>query len=64
MADLATLGSRLALPPGWEYQVGVLDRDLVLSAEGVAHLVQDDLTNSYQRMEAGERASGESAVGK
>jgi hypothetical protein len=28
----------------------VLDRDLVLRAEGTAHVLQDDLENSYQRV--------------
>ena len=52
LEDLLTLDSRLDLPAGWRYQVVMLDRDLVLSAAGVAHLVQDDLNNSYQRIEA------------
>ncbi|HVU14589.1 MAG TPA: hypothetical protein VHD90_25105 [Phototrophicaceae bacterium] len=51
MTDLATLADRLKLPSGWKYQVVVLDHDLTLSAHGVAHLVQDDLDNSYQRIE-------------
>ena len=51
MADLATLGDRLRLPPGWKYQVVTLTSDLTLSANGVAHLVQDEFDNSYQRIE-------------
>lgn len=51
MADLATLGARLTLPEGWTYQVVTLESDLILSARGVAHLIQDDLGNSYQRIE-------------
>ena len=46
-----TLGDRLKLPTGWKYQVVTLDKDLVLSANGVAHLTQDDFDNSYQRIE-------------
>ncbi|MBX3085326.1 MAG: hypothetical protein KF716_27075 [Anaerolineae bacterium] len=49
--DLPTLATRLKLPEGWKYQEVKLDNDLVLSARGVAHLIQDDLINSYQRIE-------------
>lgn len=47
--DLAALGSRLQLPPGWRYRAIKLDRDLVLRASGTAHVLQDELQNSYQR---------------
>jgi hypothetical protein len=50
MADLKNLATRLRLPPGWQYRTRVLDRDLVLRAEGTAHVLQDDLENSYQRV--------------
>lgn len=50
--DLPTLGDQLKLPKGWVFQTVELDHDLVLTANGVAHLVQDDLSNSYQRIES------------
>ena len=50
MADLKNLATRLRLPAGWQYRTRVLDRDLVLRAEGTAHVLQDDLENSYQRV--------------
>jgi hypothetical protein len=47
--DLPKLGARLKLPKGWRYQVHTLTADYTLTANGTAHLVQDDLFNSYQR---------------
>jgi len=55
--DLPKLGDRLKLPKGWVFQSELLDHDLVLTANGVAHLVQDDLSNSYQRIEAADLTS-------
>jgi metal-sulfur cluster biosynthetic enzyme len=51
MEDLPTLGDRLKLPDGWTYREVILDQDMTLSANGVAHLIQDDFQNSYQRIE-------------
>jgi hypothetical protein len=51
LESLDTLAARLKLPKGWKYQVVTLDKDLILSANGVAHLIQDDFYNSYQRLE-------------
>lgn len=48
-ADLATLGDRLKLPAGWKYQVRIPDKDLVMETSGTAHVLQDELENSYQR---------------
>ena len=46
--DLQTLAKTLKLPPGWKYRVKVLDRDLTIKAvNGNAHIVQDDLENTY-----------------
>ncbi len=46
--DLANLGSKLKLPPGWKYRVKVLDQDLtILAVNGVAHITQDELQNTY-----------------
>jgi len=57
MATLLTLGDHLQLPEGWKYQVVTLDKDLILSANGVAHIIQDDFVNSYQRIESADLAS-------
>jgi hypothetical protein len=55
--DLAKLGDKLKLTPGWKYQVKVLDRDLTIRAvNGVAHIVQDDLENTYDACMEGARS--------
>jgi hypothetical protein len=46
--DLADLGARLHLPPGWRYETAVLPEPLALEADGAATVVQDDLLNTYQ----------------
>jgi hypothetical protein len=47
--SLAGLGGRLALPEGWTFTSRVLDEDLVVEdVEGIASVIQDELTNSYQ----------------
>lgn len=48
---LKTLGERLHLPAGWSYRVRQLEQELVLRVNGLAHLVQDDFENSYQRID-------------
>jgi hypothetical protein len=46
--DLAGLGNRLALPPGWRYQAHTLDEPLRVDTTAEAACVtQDDLANSY-----------------
>lgn len=46
--DLAGLGSRLTLPEGWRYETRTLTEPLVVdTTASVAHVLQDDLTNSY-----------------
>lgn len=46
--SLKDLGSKLKLPPGWKFRVQLLDRDLTIRAvDGIAHIVQDDLENTY-----------------
>ncbi len=50
LADLSALGSRLELPDGWTYQARTLNADLVLTVDGEAIVLQDDLKNTYQRM--------------
>ena len=49
MKDLPTLGKQLKLPAGWKYQSQILEKDLSLVANGVAYVLQDNLSNSYQR---------------
>ena len=49
MKDLPVLGEQLKLPAGWTYRSRVLDQDLSLIANGVAYVLQDNLSNSYQR---------------
>lgn len=45
---LTTLGDKLKPAEGWSYRVKVLDEDLTIRAvDGKAHLVQDELENSY-----------------
>jgi hypothetical protein len=54
LATLAGLGDRLALPAGWTFATRTLDAQLdLLSADGVATVIQDDLQNTYQRIEPG-----------
>ncbi|HEX2914953.1 MAG TPA: hypothetical protein VH186_29435 [Chloroflexia bacterium] len=50
MEDLPNLGSHLKLPAGWQFRVVTPDQDLHLVAKGKAFLIQDDLTNSYQKV--------------
>lgn len=52
-ADLPTLGDRLELPEGWSYRARTLDQRLeVASTDGVAVVLQDELQNTYQRVDA------------
>jgi hypothetical protein len=48
--DLKNLGSRLKPAKGWKFHTVVLDKDLVLTPDnGVAHITQDDIGNTYDR---------------
>lgn len=48
LADLPGLAARLNLPDGWSYETRTLTEPLVVdTTETVAHVLQDDLTNSY-----------------
>jgi hypothetical protein len=49
-ADLAALGSRLKPPKGWQYRSRTLTADLAAQARGEAHVIQDELQNTYQRL--------------
>ncbi len=54
--NLAQLGSKLTLPDGWGFRAKVLDRDLrVATVESghLAHVLQDNLHNTYQGSDAG-----------
>jgi hypothetical protein len=48
--SLKDLGSKLKLPAGWKFRVKDLDEDLTIGAvNGIAHIVQDDLENTYDK---------------
>ncbi|MCI4667478.1 MAG: haloalkane dehalogenase [Bacteroidia bacterium] len=49
--DLSTLGTSLNLPAGWTYKTEILTSDLSLTANGIAYVIQDDLENSYQKVD-------------
>ena len=52
---LETLGSLLALPPGWKFRAAALDKELVLVAKsGSAATMQDDKENIYALTGAGQ----------
>ncbi|MPN46693.1 hypothetical protein SDC9_194290 [bioreactor metagenome] len=48
--DLASLGDRLNLPEGWRYQAITLEEDLLLKANGVAYVINDEFYNTYQQI--------------
>jgi hypothetical protein len=51
---LPALGDRLHLPDGWHYRARIPDRDLTLrSVAGRARVLQDELHNTYMRLETG-----------
>jgi hypothetical protein len=50
ISSLPSLGSRLHLPQGWSFRVVKPEADLTLEAKGRALVLQDDLENSYQRI--------------
>ena len=50
LTDLPALDARLMLPQGWSYAARTLDEDFVLRVEGEATVLQDDLSNTYQRV--------------
>jgi hypothetical protein len=49
--ELETLGERIVPPDGWTYVTRVLDEDLDVGADGIATVIQDELTNTYQLVE-------------
>jgi hypothetical protein len=50
-ADLPVLGTRLKLPTGWRYATMVPDKDLIVGAQGKATVVQDELQDTYQKLD-------------
>ena len=50
-ADLPSLGGRLKLPPGWRYETMTPATELILRAQNRAVIVQDDLDDTYRRLE-------------
>jgi hypothetical protein len=48
--DLASLGSRLDLPPGWSFAARVLSEDFAMIAQGEMINLQDELQNTYQKL--------------
>jgi hypothetical protein len=49
--DLPRLGARLKLPAGRRYESMVAASDLVLGAHGAVIIVQDDLDDTYQKID-------------
>lgn len=49
--DLETLGGRLDLPEGWSYAARVLEQEeYLITEDGFAPMINDDLGGSYQRV--------------
>jgi hypothetical protein len=58
--SLITLGNRLHVPDGWQYRVGSPISDLVLRpVDGEAHILRDELENTYMLTTISSLASGE-----
>jgi hypothetical protein len=47
-SGLPGLGTRLALPDGWQFKAVTLGQDLIITTTGVANIVPDRLANMYQ----------------
>jgi hypothetical protein len=45
--ELATLGDRLTLAEGWQFQTRTLDEELTLTMDGKVKVAMDDLRNVY-----------------
>jgi len=50
-ADLPALGGRLKLPAGWRYETMTPATDLIIGAQGRATVIQDDLDDTYQKLD-------------
>ena len=51
IGQLANLARKLTLPCGWSYVVETPTKDIVVKSGGTAHITQDSLQNTYQRMD-------------
>jgi hypothetical protein len=49
--DLPALGAKLKPPSGWSYSSMIPEMDLVLGAAGTATVIQDELENTYQKLD-------------
>lgn len=47
---LPTLGQHMPLPPGWRYVPVTPQSNLTVKSHGAAHVLQDELQNTYQRL--------------
>ena len=50
-AGLPALGAKLKLPSGWRYTTMTPDADLIAGAKGKATVIQDELENTYQKLD-------------
>ena len=50
-AGLPRLGERLEKPDGWRYRVRRLMEEWSLHVDGEARVIQDELRNTYQRVD-------------
>ena len=49
--DLVRLEERLQLPEGWQFSTRILQEPFeLLTVEGIAEVLQDDLSNTYQKV--------------
>jgi hypothetical protein len=49
-ADLPSLSARLKPPTGWRYTTSVPAKDLIAGVLGKATVIQDELENTYQKL--------------
>jgi hypothetical protein len=49
-SDLPHLGEKIDLPAGWNYEVEILEDELLAHANGEAIVLQDTLRNVYQKL--------------
>ncbi len=50
--QLQSLGSRLRTPAGWQFRARTIEQDFVLRTDGIAYIIQDELENTYQRVDS------------
>jgi len=49
--DLVRLDDRLELPGGWQFRTYIMEEPFeLLTVDGTAEVVQDELSNTYQRI--------------